>query len=46
MKKLRHTQQTERTVSVSVFRAYIDEKTETHPEDRKVCQCQCVQDIH
>ena len=46
MEKLLHTQRTERTVSVSVFRTYIDGKTATHPEDRKDCQCQCVQDIH
>ena len=46
MKKLRHTQRTERSVSVSVFRTYIDGKTDTHPEDRKDHQCQCVQDIH
>ena len=44
MEKLLHTQRTERTVSV--FRTYIDEETATHPEDRKDCQCECVQDIH
>ena len=46
MEKLLHTQRTERTISVSVFRTYTDGKTATHPEDRKDCQCQRVQDIH
>ena len=44
--KLIHTQRTERTVSVHVFWTYTDGKTDTHPEDRKDCQCQCVQDVH
>ena len=46
MEKLLHTQRTERTVSVSVFRTYTDGETATHPEDRKDCQCQYAQDIH